>query len=283
MAHVAALYVYPVKGARGLATGVATLRITGLALGAVADRQWMVVEPDGRFVTQRELPRLATVVPVLAGNALILTAAGRGDLAVALDAPRSEPREVIVWRSRVRAHDEGDAAAAWLSAHVGRAVRLVRFDPTDTRACNPEFAGDSGAHTLFADGYPLLVISEASLADLNARLARNGEGPLPMDRFRPSIVIAGWPEYEEDHLDTVDLGAVQLRMVKPCIRCQVTTIDQASAVAGIEPLPTLAGYRHDARLAGVRFGMNAIVTRGAGATLRVGLPVAGNVRFDGCG
>jgi uncharacterized protein YcbX len=179
----------------------------------------------------------------------------------------------------VPAHDEGDAVARWLSAHVDRDVRLVRFDRRATRACNPEYVGDSGAHTLFADGYPLLVIGTQSLADLNARLVAKGEAALPMDRFRPSVVVDGWPAYEEDHLDTADVGPVALRMVKPCIRCHVTTIDQATARTGIEPLPTLATYRYHAPLEGVRFGMNAIVARGAGATLRVGMAVEAALRF----
>jgi hypothetical protein len=187
------------------------------------------------------------------------------------------PREVVVWRSHVRGHDEGDEAAAWLSAHLARDVRLVRFDRARRRECNREYAGDSGAHTLFADGYPVLVIGSASLTDLNERLAHKGEAALPMNRFRPNVVIDGLEPYDEDHVDTLTIGAVTLRLVKPCTRCQVTTTDQATAKVGVEPLPTLAGYRHLARLDGVAFGMNAVVM--AGGEVRAGAAAEVSYRF----
>jgi uncharacterized protein YcbX len=227
-----------------------------------ADREWMVVDGDGRFVSQRDLPALALVAPSVHAGGLRLDAPGRAPLVIDAARVAGDARDVQVWRSHVRGHDAGDDAARWLSAHLGRDVRLVRFDRSKPRRCNPDFVGRSGAHTLFADGYPVLVIGSASLADLNARLAARGHAALPMDRFRPNVVVDGLAPYDEDHVDTLTAGDVVLRMVKGCTRCQVTTIDQASATPGIEPLPTLATYRHDARLAGVTFGMNAIVERG---------------------
>jgi uncharacterized protein YcbX len=237
----------------------------------------MVVDGQGRFVTQRDSPRLALVAMAFEADALVLRTEGRAPLRIATRRPHGTARDVVVWRSHVRGHDEGDEAAAWLSAHLARDVRVVRFDRSTTRACNPEYVGDSGAHTLFADGYPVLVIGSASLADLNERLERKGEPALPMNRFRPNVVVDGLEPYDEDHLDTMALGEVTLRMVKPCIRCQVTTTDQATAVAGIEPLPTLAGYRHHARLEGVAFGMNAIVV--ASGDVRVGADIDVTYRF----
>lgn len=278
-ARIAALNLYPLKGARGLPLEAASVHTTGVAHDGVADREWMAVDPDGRLVTQREAPWLALVVPSVTRAALVLETEGRPALHIALDAPHHGAREVVVWRSRVRGHDEGDEAAEWLSAHLGRPVRLVRFDRSLERACNPQFVGDSGAHTLFADGYPLLVIGSASLADLNERLARKGEPALPMNRFRPNLVLDGLEPYDEDHLDTLAIGALVVKLVKPCLRCQVTTTDQATAKVGIEPLPTLTGYRHNARLEGVAFGMNAIVVHGAGATVRAGDGVAVTYRF----
>ena len=122
----------------------------------------------------------------------------------------------------------------------------------------------------FADGYPLLVIGRASLEHLNERLAAKGAAPVTMDRFRPNLVLDGLAPHDEDHLASIEIDGVVLTPVKPCTRCEVTTIDQASARKGAEPLVTLASYRRDDRLAGVTFGMNAIVTAGAGRSLALG-------------
>lgn len=260
-AVVESLHVYPVKGCRGIDVASADVAVTGLAAAGVGDREWMIVDGHGRFVTQREYPQLALVATSAGAGAVTLTAPGRAPLLIdAICA--GTMREVVVWRSTVRAFDAGDPAAAWLSAHLGADVRLVRFDRGATRPCNPDYAGDSGAHTLFADGYPLLVAGAASLADLNARVSARGLPPLPMNRFRPNVVLAGLPAYDEDHLDTIAVGGVVLRCVKPCTRCRVTTTDQATAQIGEEPLRTLAGYRMDARFDGVTFGVNAIVVAG---------------------
>jgi uncharacterized protein YcbX len=268
-----------VKGCRGIAVTEADAQVTGLARGALRDREWMVVDRDGRFVTQREYPRLALIETALAGNALRLTAPDCAALDVALDDARGPSQEVVVWRSQVRGFDQGDAAAAWLSAFLHANVRLVRFDPAAKRRCNPDYVGASGAHTFFADGYPILVIGAASLDDLNARLLAKGSPPLPMNRFRPNVVIADLPPYDEDHLDTIACGDVTLKLVKPCARCQVTTTDQTTARVGIEPLPTLSTYRRNDALAAVMFGMNAIVVAGAGRTLTVGAPATLAYRF----
>ena len=238
----------------------------------------MVVDRDGRFVTQREQPRMALVQPAVDTDALRLAAPDTSSLEVPLDA-RGPSRDVVVWRSHVRGFDQGDAAAAWLSAFLRTDVRLVRFDPATTRRCNPVYVGDSGAHTMYADGYPMLVIGAASLDDLNARLAAKGAQPLPMNRFRPNVVVGGLPPYDEDHLDTLTCGHVTLRFVKPCTRCQVTTTDQATGRVGIEPLPTLSTYRRNDALAAVVFGMNAIVAAGAGQPLAVGAAATVTYRF----
>jgi len=276
-ATLAALNVYPVKGCRGIAVARARVATRGLVAvagtAAAGDREWMIVDPDGRFVTQREQPRLALIATRLGADALMLSAPGVAPLDVPLDASGGHPREVVVWRSQVVARDVGDAAAGWLSALLGSDVRLVRFDPSQIRRCNPQYAGDSGAHTAFADGYPVLAIGEASLADLNMRLAANGAAALPMNRFRPNVVLAGLEPYDEDHVDTISADGVTLKLVKRCTRCQVTTTDQETAIVGSEPLATLAGYRMDAALEGVAFGVNAIVVAGEGRELIVGADV----------
>jgi uncharacterized protein YcbX len=282
-ARIGALNVYPVKSCRGIAVERATVAARGLSLEAgphvVADREWMIVDGDGVFVTQRKEPRLALIVPRIGSDALELAAAGRAPLRLPFAAAHGVTREVIVWNDRVRADDAGDEAARWLTSFLGAPVRLVRFDATRERRCNPAYVGASGAHTAFADGYPLLVIGEASLADLNARLVAKGAAPLPMNRFRPNVVIAGLEPYDEDHLDTIEANGVVLKLVKPCTRCVTTTTNQETAVRGVEPLPTLAEYRLDRMLDGVAFGMNAIVADGPGRTLEVGARVHCAFRF----
>jgi len=276
--RIAGLALYPVKACRGVALTEGSALVTGLAHSHLRDREWMVVDRDGRFVTQREYPRLALIQPELAGDALRLSAPG----APALDLPPAAggaSRVVVVWHCKVRGFDQGEAAAAWLSAFLRADVRLVRFDPVEPRRCNPDYVADSGAHTLYSDGYPILVIGAASLDDLNARLVAKGAAALPMNRFRPNVVVAGLPPYEEDHLDTLTCGEVTLRLVKPCTRCQVTTTDQATGRVGIEPLPTLSSYRRNDALAAVTFGMNAIVVAGAGRPLAVDVPVTVAYRF----
>ncbi len=237
----------------------------------------MIVDSGGHFLAQREHPALALVRAELADNALVLCAPGREPLTLSHDARYGAAREVMVWRSRVRGFDVGDAAAQWLSAHLATTVRLVRFDRSQPRRCNEEYAGDSGAHTLFSDGYPILVIGSASLEALNERLAERGELPVPMNRFRPNVVLDGLDAHAEDHLDTISVGPVVLRLVKPCTRCQVTTTDQETGEVGLEPLRTLAGYRTDDRWGGVTFGMNAIVEREG--DLAVGDRAEVNYRF----
>jgi uncharacterized protein YcbX len=276
-ARIASLHVYPVKGCRGIAAASVTVATTGLVIDGVGDREWMVTDRAGRFVTQRGLPRLALIETAVADGALTLSVPHAAPLI--LDRADGTLRDVVVWRSEVRGIDMGHKAADWLSAWLAADVRLVRFDRSDKRECNPEFAGDSGAHTFFADGYPVLVIGEASLDDLNHRLAANGQAALPMNRFRPNVVLQGLPPYAEDHLDTIVVGDVVLRCVKPCVRCQVTTTDQDSAQVGPEPLRTLGEYRMSERMGGVTFGMNAIVIAGVANSLAIGAPAAVDFRF----
>jgi uncharacterized protein YcbX len=265
---VAGLFVYPVKSCRGIAPQRAIVAVPGFE----HDRAWMVVDPREspmRFLTQREIPRMALIRTELASDALVLEAPEAPATRIPLDLAGS-PNHAVVWRSTVDVFDQGDDAARWLSEFTGRTVRLVRFDQRTERFCNPEFAGDTGAHTQFADGYPILVISSASLADLNQRLEAIGESPLPMNRFRPNLVIDGLEAYDEDHLAALRIGDVELRLVKPCTRCQITTTDQDTAAVGRQPLALLGSYRNDPRFGGVSFGMNAVVTRGAGRAIGMG-------------
>ncbi len=227
--------------------------------GLQYDREWMVVSPDGRFLTQREEPRLALVGTALVENHLELTAPGLPKLAVPLQRSAHGPSaEVTVWRDRVLASDEGHAAASWFGGYLRRDVRLVRFDDTRVRPTDPAWSQGLAGTSAFADGYPVLVLSQASLDDLNSRLP----SPLPVDRFRPSVLLDGCEPYAEDAIRALEGEQVRLRLVKPCTRCIITTTDQATGVTqGEEPLRTLKTYRWDDALRGVTFGQNAIVER----------------------
>ena len=272
MARIAALHLYPVKSCRGIALEVATLGVAGLESAGIGDREWMVVDAgSGRFVTQREAPRMALIEPAIGADALSLAAPGHGAIAIALGgfALRTPDLPVQVWNHACHAFDEGDAAAEWVSDYLGRRVRLARFDPAHRRASNRERTGDIVALNRFSDGYPILAISEASLADLNARLERAGRAALPMNRFRPNIVIGDVEAFDEDRCTAYAGNAWTLKPVKPCPRCPIPSIDQATAERGPDPLDILARYRDDAAL-GVIFGQNAVILRGTGAELRVG-------------
>jgi uncharacterized protein len=258
--HIAALNVYPVKSCAGIALDAAELLPTGLA----HDREWMVVDPAGHFLTQRDAPRMALLGTALDAASLTLRA-GAATLVLPLD-HEGPLRDVTVWRWRGPAFDAGEAGAALLSDFLGRPARLARFDRRHARLSNQDWTGTLQAPNFFSDGYPVLVTSLASLADLNRRLA----APLPMDRFRPNVVLGGVGAWSEDTLGDFAAGDVRLRIVKPCTRCVITTTDQQRGERdGEEPMRTLKSFRHDAALRGVTFGQNAIVLQGG--PLRVGL------------
>ena len=262
------LVVYPVKSARGIALTQSLVTQHGLT----HDREWMVVDEAGRFVTQRQTPRMALIETALTDDALELQAPGMEPLRVARFRASGSPFEptipVTVWRHATEALDEGDRAAAWFSEFLESRARLVRWDPTRRRLSSKEWTGSREAENYFSDGYPFLVASEESLADLNQRIG--GGSDLPMDRFRPNLVIAGGGVGSEDQGTTLRREAVEFARVKPCIRCVMTTTDQETTRRGPEPLRTLARYRMDPRFDSPLFGHNLILTRGAGATLRVG-------------
>lgn len=258
------LYVYPVKSCAGIALTQARLGATGL----LHDREWMVVDPAGKFLTQRETPALARVVTALTDTHLQLSTPDGARVAVPLG-HEGELSTVGVWRSRVPAFDAGAAAAGFFSAWLQRPARLVRFDARHRRLSNRDWTGGLAAPNLFSDGYPLLVLSEASRLDLSVRVGRD----LPLDRFRANLVLDGVPAYAEDHAAGLHLDAgVVLRLTKPCTRCIMTTVDQATGLPdGDEPLRTLKTYKYDAALRGVTLGRNAVLLPGAaGAMLRCG-------------
>jgi len=261
-AIITQLNIYPIKSCAGTALGRVKLTKHGLA----GDRNWMIVNDVGRFLTQRELPRLALVKPLLNGTRLRLRGTGIPDLNVTVD-QEGAATPITVWKDHFAAIDAGEDAANWLSGFLKTEVRLVRFDTSTARLSDPHWTANVDAPIAFADGFPLLVISEASLDDLNGRLKQ----PLPMDRFRPNIVLRGLAAYEEDHVTEFVDSKLRLRMVKPCARCSITTVEQTTGeFTGAEPLQMLKTYRWSQELRGSRFGQNAIIVSGVGGELNVG-------------
>jgi len=289
MAILSSIIFYPVKSCAGISVTQARLTDAGLEVDGVADREWMVVGEDGQFLTQRDHPRMALIMPRLVAGALELRAPGLAPHAIALGRAASSAntastnaavRMVTIWGDTVLADDCGDASAAWCTQALGTTCRLVRFQAGARRLSSTRWTGGIQAATRFADGYPLLVIGAASLLDLNDKLRAAGRGALPMNRFRPNLVIDGLDAFEEDYVDHFTLGAANLKPVKPCPRCPIPSIDQATGVPGADPLDILQTYRRQAQLDdAVCFGMNCIVTAGAGAPLSIGQPVGAVLAF----
>lgn len=279
MCKLSALAVYPIKSCAGVALQQAQVVETGLDF----DRAWMVVDPHGEMLTQRELPRLALVQPQFRHSELLLRAPGMLGLHLQLDTVETATR-VRVWDDVVKAYDMGALAAQWFSDFLGTQARLVRFDPEQQRLSEAAWTGSIQAENSFSDGFPLLVVNQASLDDLNARLAAKGLAAATLQRFRPNLVLSGLQPFDEDHIDELDIetdeGQVRLRLVKPCVRCDIPNVDPDSAQKSSEPGATLAGFRADARLhGGITFGINAIIVGGQGFSLRSGQSVAARWRF----
>jgi uncharacterized protein YcbX len=277
------IYFYPIKSCAGIALSEATLTRAGLMTGQVYDREWMLVDASGHFMTQREHPRMALIVPRLKSDTLELRAPGmlRLEIELGLPDPEQAPTCVVqVWDDRVKAYDCDEVTATWFSQALGVPCRLVRFHPDAKRLANPEWSAGIEAPTLFSDGYPVLVLGSASLADLNEKLAAAGRAALPVNRFRPNLVIDGIGAFEEDYAESFRFGATVLKPVKPCPRCPIPSVDQATGVVGADPLDVLRTYRAKPELDGaICFGMNGIVIEGGAERLRVGQEVGVALAF----
>jgi uncharacterized protein len=279
--RISQLFIHPIKSCAGIAVSEAPLIETGFEY----DREWMVVDGHGDLVTQRELPRMALIQPALRTSDLMLRAPGMLALHLQLDAVEGECR-VRVWDDTIDAFDMGDLAAQWFSDFLGRpSLRLARFNPDVQRLASAEWTGGIEARTAFADGFPLLVLSTASLAELNRRLAAAGNDAVTMQRFRPNIVIDGIDDaHGEDFIDTLSIdsvdGPVVLKLVKPCSRCAIPDIDPTTAMPGHAVGDAMSAYRANARVGGaLAFGQNAVIVAGVGHRLRVGASVQAELAF----
>jgi uncharacterized protein YcbX len=245
--RLTALNIYPIKSTKGIALAESDVDEFGLRY----DRRWMVIDGAGQFLSQRSHPRLALVVPSIQGDKLRVDGPGMPTLELPLHPSSAVTTRVTVWDDVCSASWVGESAAAWFSELLEYACSLVHMAEDAVRPANPVFA-PSGSRVSFADGFPFLLISEESLADLNRRLAE----PLPMNRFRPNLVVAGGEPYDEDRWTRLEIGGIRFQVVKPCGRCVVTTTDQNTGERGKEPLRTLATYRK--RDGEVMFGQNVV-------------------------
>ena len=244
---LASLHVYPLKGAGGFSPAAWEVDDRGFR----HDRRWMLVDPAGDFISQREEPRLALVQTRIEAPHLVLEAPEMPPIRLALAPMGGRAMVVQVWGERVEGWLPDTKADQWISEYLARPCGVAYMPDEASRPIDPEFAAP-WREVSFTDGFPFLVISQASLDDLNQRLS----APLPMNRFRPNLVIAGTAPFAEDRWRRIRMGHLHLELVKPCARCVVTTTDQATAARGHEPLRTLATYRQvDGQ---VLFGQNAI-------------------------
>jgi len=283
MPTITSLNLYPIKSCAGIALHEATLTPAGLMVEKIYDREWMVVNEKGEFMTQRGHPKMSLIVPRIKADTLEVRAPGMLRLEIPLDLPHPDNThtvEVKVWNDTVMGYDCDNTTATWFSNFLGVPCRLVRFHNEAKRIANTGWTGGIEAPTLFSDGYPVLVISEASLEDLNEKLQAQGRVPLPMNRFRPNIVVSGIGAFEEDYAEALRIGAANLKPVKPCPRCSIPSIDQATGEIGPDPLDVLRTYRANPKVdGGITFGMNAILLDGEGEVLRIGQQVEVDLAF----
>jgi uncharacterized protein len=286
-ATISRLFVYPIKSCAGVELKESLLIETGLEF----DRAWMVVDESGEFMSQRELPRMALIAPQLKQFEMVLRAPGMLALHIALDAVE-QPCKVTVWNDECKAFDMGDIAAQWFTDFLMQELpngmkpmklRLVRFDPEHKRASNLKWTKGKQALNQFSDGYPILVISEASLQELNARLQAAGHTAVGMERFRPNIVLSGLQAHDEDRTDALHIsssdGDFSLALIKPCRRCPIPDVNPQTAQINPEVSQMLQTYRQDARVDGaITFGMNAMVVRADDEPFDLALKVGQSAR-----
>ena len=255
------LNIYPLKSAGGISIEKAVSEARGLA----HDRRWMVIDDSGQFVTQRNCPGMALIITKFSSQILNLNAPGMPELSLPLFPTDGEPLEVEIWGDRCEAWNTNVQAEKWITEFLGKSCRIVFMPDHSNRPVDPNFSvGES--QVSFSDGFPLLLISEASLKDLNSRLKVS----VTMKRFRPNLVVKNTIAYEEDSWKLIRIGDCELQVVKPCSRCVLTTVDpEKGEFSGKEPLQTLSTYR---KVTGkVLFGQNLIST--IKGELKLGMPL----------
>jgi len=273
MISISELAIYPVKSCGQIKLSQCSLDPFGLQM----DRRWMLVDENGKFLSQRLLAKMCLIQPELIEGGVTLIASGLKEFRVSV-ASLTKTISVTLWGDSCQALDCGDEAANSLSTFLGKKCRLVYFPDNEVRQVDPAYAR-TGDKTAFSDGFPMLLISEASLEDLNQRIKKTNPGyvDIEMLRFRPNIVVSGCEPFAEDSWSTIQVGDAILNIVKPCSRCVIPSIDPRTAQRGDEPTQTLKTFRRgvcgqtDKKL---YFGQNVIASTGLNTQLKVGMPVS---------
>lgn len=270
------IYIYPIKSCAGVRLSSVTMTEFGLA----NDRRWVIVDQDGCFQTQRQIPHLVWIEPSITQARMTLRAPSLPELTIPLAGSDATVRPATVWRDTVDAFDMGDDAARWLDAFLevpGKHFRLLQFDPRHPRTCDPLWTGTGQRQSLhpFTDGFSLNVLSQASLDELNARLSQAGLDEVSALHFRPNLVIDHVPAHEEDYMARLQFaspaGLIEIELVKPCTRCVIPEIDPYTAIR--EPLVTaiMAKYRRNPSMnQAICFGVNGVLRQGQSLTLEPG-------------
>ena len=256
---LSSLSIYPVKSCREVSQNSSFVEDFGLQ----NDRRWMVVDEQGVMITQRKLSKMCLIQPELTASGLILNTSVMDPISI--NTPNYNKKcSVKVWADQCHAFDAGDEAANWLSHVLEKKCRLVYFPEDEIRQVDLEYA-NKGDKTAFSDGFPLLIISQGSLDDLNQRLS----SPIAMNRFRPNIVIDGCNPFAEDEWEKIRIGDITFRFVKPCSRCVIPSINIDTAEREEEPIKTLLSYRK--RDKKIFFGQNVIAE--SNGQINVGMPI----------
>jgi len=252
MYHLSEINIYPVKSLRGITVDSRHIDAFGLHL----DRRWMLIDEQNKFLTQRQEARMSLIDVALTENGLVLNAPAMPACTIPGQPQTTEVLDVQVWKDTVQAIVVNTDIDKWLSQFLGRNTRLVYMPDRTVRLIDQDYSISKDDQVGFADGFPFLLISQASLDDLNHRLEQKGESAVPMHRFRPNLVISDCTPYEEDSWETISIGSCQFHVVKPCSRCIIPTIDRDTAEKGKEPVRTLLEYRRTDNK--IYFGQNLV-------------------------
>jgi uncharacterized protein len=254
------IFIYPIKSARGIAVNETPVDISG----PLQDRRWMLVDSEGLFLSQRRLPKMTLLSPRFEGNDLVVEAPDMPPLVIRRWSGEGDWIPVRLWQDQLQLPHPNRSYSEWFSSYLGQTCRLVHLPPTVVRGVEPPYDNPNWRVSL-ADGYPLLLVTQASLDLLNERLP----APVTMERFRPNLVITGAAAHEEDGWPYLRIGNVEMAIVKPCARCSIVLVDPNTGGRSLEPLQTLARYRRKPQK--VLFAQNALIT--TPGLLRTGLSV----------